>query len=354
MTTQEAEHIQSIINNANLPPQVRSRLMTMLGRVDNLIKGGNYSEYELIRHYVEWTTKIPFGTLSRDNLNLEEVKGSLDSKHYGLEDVKAKILEYLAVLSLKAKNAHSQSSVRVPILLFLGIQGIGKTTMAKSIAEALGREFVRISVGGMTNVHEIRGKSSNLDDASPGQIVKALISTGTMNPVLLLDELDKVSTSGGADRDVMAALLEILDPEQNESFVDRYLDFPLDISKCMFILTANNVGGISTALLDRIEIVRFTSYNDEDKENIARNYLLPKVRKETGLSEEQLVFRDDVWSVIIRPLGFDAGIRELERTLRNIARKVAKQIVDGSVEGAVVLTPDNFRQYIPDDFGVYA
>jgi ATP-dependent Lon protease len=284
-----------------------------------------------------------------------------------LEDTKQRLLEYLAVLKLNnamdaakiqqttAEDASMSklqgSSSNAPIMCFVGIQGVGKTSMAKSIANALGRKFYRISLGGMTTVTALRGIAKGEVEAEPGQIIKALIRTNVMNPLILLDEVDKVSAQTGTRADVMAALLEILDPEQNATFVDHYLDFPINLSKTMFITTANNLGGISAALLDRLEIIRFSSYSDDDKIQIARHYMLPKVLTATGLKPEQLVIHDDVWPLVVRPLGFDAGIRELERTITRLCRKVAMMIVAKQVE-RVEITVENFRQFIPEDFGI--
>ncbi|MBD3362474.1 AAA family ATPase [Candidatus Dojkabacteria bacterium] len=347
--------LQKINNSQSMPQGLKEKAMQMIWRVDKLIQASKYGEYESIENYVNWITRIPFGNLWQDSLDFEKVKNHLNKNHHGLQSVKEKILEYLSIMKLKQmKNTSDENQTqKPPILLFIGIQGIGKTTMAKSFAQALGRQFTRISLGGMASVQELRGLSRTVPEAEPGQIIKALIHAGYMNPLILLDELDKVSKTGGTNQDVMAALLEILDPAQNSSFVDRYVDFPVDVSQCLFIATANNIGGITSALLDRMEVVRFTSYNDEDKEIIAKKYLLPKIRKQTGLTKKQLNFSDDVWPLIIRPLGFDAGIRELERTLINLARKVAKLIVEGQGE-SFTISPENFRQFIPDDFGVYA
>lgn len=368
-----AEEITELVNKINLsnmPQGLKEKAMIMVSRVDKLVRGGNYKEYEAIENYINWIIRIPFGKFTKDILDLDNVKNELDSHHYGLFDVKDKILEYLSVFKLNVEKDEQSaieqagnqldemkvlkgSSANAPVMLFIGIQGIGKTSMAKSIANSLGRQFVRVALGGMSNIHELRGQSRGFQEAEPGKVTKALIDTAVMNPMVLFDEMDKVSTSGGTNLDVMAALLEILDPEQNSTFVDRYIDYPIDISKCMFIGSANNIGGITSALLDRMETVRFTSYNDDDKQQIAKNYLLPKVREATGLGEDQLVFTDDVWPKIIRPLGFDAGVRELERTLTKIARKVAKRIVDGKGT-QFTISPANFREYIPDDFGTFA
>ncbi len=245
------------------------------------------------------------------------------------------------------------SSSHAPVLCFVGIQGVGKTSIAKSIANALGREFQRVALGAMGSVTQIRGVARTLPNAEPGAIVKSLISTGSMNSVILLDEIDKTSSESGLRSDLMAALLEILDPEQNSTFVDHYIDYPIDLSRCMFITTANNLGGISAALLDRLEVIRFGSYKDDEKIFIAKGYMLPKVREATGLGPEQLDFADDVWPLVVRPLGFDAGVRQLERTLTILARKVARQIVEGKTTG-VKITTENFRDYIPEDIGVYS
>lgn len=340
-----------------LPTDMLDKIVMMLNRVDGLIKSGNYKEYEPIENYLNWILRIPFGAYLEEDIDIANAKSMLDANHYGLEDVKSKVIEYLSVIKLNILAQKDVSielkKINAPVLLFLGIQGIGKTTMAKSIADALNRQFVRISLGGMASVSEIRGVTRGFTSSEPGQIIKALINTRCMDPVILFDELDKISESGGTRLDIMASLLEILDPEQNGSFVDRYVDHPVDISKCLFICTANNIGGISSALLDRMEIVRFTSYSDEDKKQIAKNYLLPKILKISGLGNTQLMFNEDVWELIIRPLGFDAGIRELERTLTNITRKVARKIVENQGSSFEV-NKNNFREYIPDDFGIYA
>ena len=367
-TSQESQRLMDKLNMANLPIDMRRKVEAFIRRVDALIKGSNYKEYELIENYINWVTRIPFGVFSNDNLDLQNAKEVLDKNHFGLEDVKNKLLEFVSVIKLnESKNFETDivnaggvnkmkllkgSSANAPVMLFIGIQGIGKTSLAKSIASAIGRKFVRVSLGGMASVDELRGRARGSNSAGPGQVLKALVNTGVMNPLVLFDELDKVSDSGGVRMDIMASLLEILDPEQNSTFVDRYIDSPVDVSKCLFIATANNLGGITSALLDRMELVRFSSYSDEDKKQIAQRYLLPKIRQATGLGEDQLVFHDDVWDMIIRPLGFDAGIRELERNLTNIARKVAMKIVQGQGK-AFNISPENFREYIPDDFGVF-
>lgn len=359
----EINTLISQINSAKIPPKLKEKLLQMTNRLVVAAKAGMYStEFESIKRYADWVMSIPWSKYTVDNLDMPDVESKLNSQHYGLEDVKARILEYIAVIKLNKQNqqqfqaegeAVKSIASNAPVLCFVGIQGVGKTSMARSISSALGRKFVRISLGALGTSTELRGKARSEKNPEPGQVIKALVRTGVMNPVILLDEIDKVSSQTGLRADVMAALLEILDPEQNSTFKDHYLDFPLDLSNVIFITTANNLGGISTALLDRLEIIRFSSYSLDDKKVIAKNYLLPKVRKATGLSEEQLKFSDDVWDLIIKPLGFDAGVRQLERNLMNLARKVAKRIVDG-ISDSVTITAQNFREFIPHDIDVYS
>lgn len=370
----EIEELEKRVESAILPKNLKEKMVGLLSRLKKMTMVGGYStEFEPLSSYISWVLQIPFGNVTSDNLDLENTRKELQEHHYGLQPVKDRLLEYLAVIKLKQGNNEvadvfdpnmsddldesmkklQGNSANAPVLCFVGIQGVGKTTMAKSIAQALGRGFVRIALGGLGGITELRGRARGESDSEPGQIVKSLIRTRSMNPVILLDEIDKVSSDSGLRADVMASLLEILDPEQNSAFMDKYLDYPLNLSQCIFITTANNLGGISSALLDRMEVIRFGSYNDNDKIQIAKNYLLPKVRKATGLGENQLSFTDDVWIMVIRPLGFDAGVRQLERTLMDLARKVALQIVKGEVS-SVVVNPDNFRQYIPEQIGVFS
>lgn len=368
---EEIKALQQKIESSTMPDALKERSRSMVSRLIKMSQRGSFSaEFEPVSEYINWVTKIPFGEFTTDNIEIDQVKATLDKYNYGLEPVKSRLLEYLAVLKLQnitlapKDNASTGdlsqemsrlqgNSSHAPILCFVGIQGVGKTSMAKAIANALNRKFMRLALGGMGNVTEIRGIPRGTAGAEPGQIIKSIVRTGVMNPLILLDEIDKTSSQSGVRTDVMAALLEILDPEQNSTFVDKYLDYPIDLSKCIFICTANNLGGITAALLDRLEIIRFGSYTDSDKVMIARNYLLPKVREATGLNESQLSFAEDVWPLVIRPLGFDAGVRQLERTLTELARKVALQIVRGTVTG-VSITKDNFRQFIPEDIGIYS
>ncbi len=340
---EDLDLLKEKVDSAEIPPQLKERIDSMIGRLDRMSKFGSYSsDYEVISRYITVVTSYPWDKFSTDNLDLENAKETLNKDHYGIENVKERILEYMAVMNLNKKES-------APILCFVGLQGIGKTTMAQSIAKALGRRFTRVSLGGAASSLELRGQSKANPDAEEGSIVKAMIRVGTSNPVILLDEIDKISDERSARSSIMAVLLEILDPEQNNTFEDHYMDYPLDISQVFFILTANNLNTISAALLDRLEIIRFSSYTDEEKRIIAQKYIMERVYKNTNLSKDQLVMDDNVWEKIIRPLGYEAGIRELERTLMAIARKAVKQILLKEKD-KVVITQDNVKEYLPVGF----
>jgi ATP-dependent Lon protease len=244
----------------------------------------------------------------------------------------------------------NDATSKSPVLLFVGLQGVGKTSIAKSIAKAMGKKFARVSLGAIGDVQTIRGIPRYVEGSEPGQIVKSLVRTQSMNPVILLDEIEKTSTREGVHSDVMAALLEILDPEQNQRFVDHYIDYPVDLSNVFFICTANNLGGLSAALLDRVEVIRFTSYSDEDKEVIAKNYILPRVLRETGLSDQHIRIEEEVWPLLIRPVGFDAGIRQLERNIYTLVRSAARKIVTGSPI-PIIVNKENMREFVLPDQG---
>ncbi len=360
--------------NSNAPIDLKNEVLSSIERLERVAKKGVYSsEYENVSKYVDCVTNIPWGILSRDNLDIRNAKEIMDSTHYGMDGIKNAILDYLAAMQLESRQnlnqyvampspigslserpelvALSKSNFsKSPVFLFVGLQGVGKTSIAKSIAQAMGRKFVRISLGAIGDVRTLRGTPRYAVDPEPGQIIKALMRSGTMNPVILLDEIEKASGNAGLLNDVMAALLEILDPEQNSSFLDHYLDFPVDLSNVFFICTANNLGGLSAALLDRVEVIRFTSYTDDEKTVIAKRYILPRVLKGLNLSEEFVKIDDAIWPMIIRPVGFDAGIRQLERNIAGMIRAVARDVVEGA-SLPVTITADNLKRYLPQDQG---
>jgi ATP-dependent Lon protease len=297
---------------------------------------------------------------------LELAKQILDRNHYGLAPVKDRILEYLAVLKLNFERWNSESGVgvsgqqgniitsessishailarRAPILCLVGLVGTGKTTLAKSIAEALGRRYVRIPFGGMSDALELRGQSRVRPDAEIGQVMKGLRFAGTRNPVILLDEIDRIAEH--ARGDIMGVLVELLDPEQNSSFTDHYLDYPFDLSEVLFVATANNTTNIATAVLDRLEPIQMPSYTDEEKIKIARDYVLPALMRESGLKSENLIIDESVWLKLVRPLGYDSGIRSLERTINGICRRVARMLVEGKGPSFTV-KEDNLKDYL--------
>jgi ATP-dependent Lon protease len=341
----DIQRIKQRAEEINLPPYLKESLLNWIERVDRTSElTGFSSEFESMSKYADWVLSIPWNKYVNDNLDLINIKQILDSHHFGIEKVKQVILDYMAVLRLK-QSRNPGSQVHIPPMLFVGLQGIGKTTMARSIAEALGRPYIRIALGALGTPLELRGKPKSELDAEPGQIVKAIIKAGVLNPVIVLDEIDKVSGEQGRRSDIMATLLEVLDPEQNTAFRDHYIDQYIDISNIMFICTANNSGPISSALLDRLQIIRFTSYSDEEKVMIAKNYLLPKVLEASGLDSTLLEIKDDVWETIVRPLGFDAGIRQLERNMLFLGRKAARQIISDPMT-KVVITNDNVKDFV--------
>ena len=343
----EIKMLYDKISNSSAPEELKISTQTMLKRLERMARTGVYSkEYDVISTYIDWVIQFPWGKKAEEILDLDRVKKVLDEAHYGLEGVKERVMEYMAVRKLLVDKKDFKAVEKSPVLCMVGLQGIGKTTTAKSIAKALNRPFYRISMGAIGSVLEIRGRNKADDAAEPGQIVKAIVRTGVRNPVILLDELDKASGQSGLLADVMATMLEILDPEQNTTFRDHYLDYPIDLSEVMFIVSANKIGTFSAALMDRMELIKMPSYTDDEKQVIARDYLLPRVRATTGMDETQLEFTPDVWPLLIRPLGFDSGIRSLQRIVESMARKSALQIVRGEVQ-KVIITPENFKSYLP-------
>jgi ATP-dependent Lon protease len=329
-----------------LPVDLRERLEQMIDRLDRMAKLGHYaSEYDTLSRYIETVISVPWVDETKDVLDLERAKESLDKNHYGMQYSKDRILEYLStliLLSQRGKGAVSKS----PVLLLVGLQGVGKTTLAYSVAETLGRKFERVAMGGIGSPTELRGRAKSFPEAEPGQIIKSLIRTGVKNPLILLDEIDKASGEQGLRSDIMAILLEILDPKQNVAFRDHYIDYPIDLSNVLFICSANTTGTLSTALMDRMEIIKMPSYTDDEKIVIARDYLLPQIIEKSGLKPGELEIDPDLWPGIVRPFGYDSGIRSLGRTLEAVCRKVAREIVEKKSE-KVILTSENLKYYLP-------
>ncbi|MBI4136635.1 AAA family ATPase [Candidatus Roizmanbacteria bacterium] len=334
------------IASAHIPPDLLEKIEQMIAQ-----SRSNPILLEPTQKYVNLVRSLPWDAVTRDTLDLTGARAILDKHHYGMGVIKDRILEYLSVLALKTREqqtAGKTEGIRAPILFFVGLVGTGKTTLAKAIAEAMGRRYARIPFGGMGSALDLRGQSRVHPDAEPGQLIKALLRAGSKNPVVLLDELDRVADAARAD--IMGVLVELLDPEQNVRFVDHYLDYPFDLSQVLFIATANNTKNIATAVLDRLEVIQMPSYSDEEKTAIGRDYVFPKQLAATGLSNETLVIAPEVWPLVVRPLGFDAGIRTLERTINGICRKVAREIIEGKSK-KVTITKENIKQYLPSDMG---
>lgn len=367
-TIHEIDDLEKKVKAVAMPLDLQERALRSIDRLRRMAKRGSYSsEFESVDKFVYWITSIPWGKITTDNLDVNNAKVLMDKTHYGMDTVKDLILDYLAVMQLNlaqkgreavAANENQDatmatlrgSSANAPVMLFVGLQGVGKTSIAKSIASAMGRKFVRVSLGAIGSVTTLRGQSKAFLDAEPGQIIKALTRAGTMNPVILIDEIDKASGNSSLLSDVMAALLEILDPEQNSHFLDHYLDYPVDLSQVFFICTANNLGTLSAALLDRMEVIRFTSYSDEEKVVIAKNYSLPKVIKNTGIDPANIIIEEEVWPMLVRPVGFDAGLRQLERNLATLVRRVARMIIAGEPT-PIRINSQNLRQFVLPDQG---
>ncbi|EKD57879.1 MAG: hypothetical protein ACD_57C00115G0006 [uncultured bacterium] len=338
--------LESKLNVAKIPPDLHQRAKSLIERLVKFAASQGYSqEYDQVARYLDWIIALPWEKRSQDILSLDHAKKVLDTNHYGLENIKERILEYISVVNLKQNQQDpNPHSTKAPALLLVGLVGTGKTTMAFSIAQALGRQFGRIPMGGMGEALQLRGRSRAFSDAEPGQIMKVLRRIGTKNPVILLDEIDRITNE--AKGDIMGVLVELLDPEQNSKFLDHFIDYPFDLSEVLFIATANNTAGIATAVLDRLELIELPSYSDEQKTIIGKSYLLPRAIVASGLSKQDLEFQEGVWPEIVRPLGFDAGMRTLDRTINGICRKIAKLKVEGKIE-RLVLSKDNLKQYLP-------
>ena len=337
--------IEEKIKAAQLPADLAEKLEEEISVLRLSLKGENsFINFENFSNYVNCILALPFNKETKDILDIVQAKEIMDKNHYGLPSVKNVILEYLSSLIL---NIHNQNNIaRSPIICLVGLVGTGKTTLAYSIAQSLGRKFERIPLGGMGDASDLRGKSRSSLDAEPGLVMKSLIHAQSKNCVILLDELDRVTETGR--KDIMGVLVELLDPEQNKAFVDHYVDYPFDMSKVLFIATANNTTNIATAVLDRLQIIQMPSYTDEEKTVIAQRYLFPEILKQTGLVSEQISIDDMVWPTIIRPLGYDSGIRSLQRSIEGVCRKAARMIVEKKTQ-TVKVTAENIKQFLTNE-----
>jgi ATP-dependent Lon protease len=333
-STVELTELRKRIDDARLPEEARKVAEKELKRLSQMNQAS--AEYMVSRTYLDWILDLPWGTGTEDTLDIARAREVLEKDHYGLEKVKKRILEYLAVRKLK-------NDMRGPILAFVGPPGVGKTSLGRSIANALGRKFVRISLGGVHDEAEIRGHRRTYIGALPGRIIQGLKKAGSNNPVFMLDEVDKIGQDFRGDPS--SALLEVLDPEQNFSFSDHYLEIPFDLSKVMFIATANMMETVPPALRDRMEIIEIPSYIEEEKLHIAKRFLVPKQIAEHGLKKEMIEFDDDALRAVIAAYTREAGVRNLERQIATVARGVAREVAENGGKNSVIRR-DSLSRYL--------
>jgi ATP-dependent Lon protease len=333
--TDEVEDLKKKVETSGMPKEVREKAEQELRRLEAMPPVS--AEATVSRNYIEWLVGVPWKKSSRESKDLTRAEKILNDDHYGLEKVKERILEFLAVRQLVQKTKGS-------IICFVGPPGVGKTSLARSIARSLNRQFVRLSLGGVRDEAEIRGHRRTYIGAFPGQIIQMMKKAGTVNPVFLLDEVDKMSSDFRGDP--ASALLEVLDPEQNHTFVDHYLDVEYDLSKVMFIATANIADPIPPALKDRMELIPLSGYTPNEKVAIAGKFLVPKQREANGLKAEQIELADDTVLAIITDYTREAGVRNLEREIGGVCRKVARRIVQKKAETPVKVTPENLKEFL--------
>jgi ATP-dependent Lon protease len=330
----EIKELREKIKKAKMPPEALAAAEKELDRLAKIPPAS--AEYTVARTYLDWLAELPWSETTEDNLDIDNAQKTLDEDHYDLEKVKKRILEYLAVRKLK-------SDMKGPILCFVGPPGVGKTSLGKSIARTMGRKFVRISLGGVRDEAEIRGHRRTYVGALPGRIIQWIKKAGSNNPVFMLDEVDKIGMDFRGDPS--SALLEVLDPEQNFSFSDHYIDVPFDLSKVMFITTANVLDPIPPALRDRMETLELPGYSEDQKMMIAKEFLIPKQINEHGLSSEFIEFQDAALQMIISSYTREAGVRNLEREIAATCRGVAKDVARGIME-KVVIVPEILHKYL--------
>ena len=333
--TEEIMELRQKIDQAKMPEKVEKEAMKQINRLEKMHQDS--AEAGTIRTYIDWLVEIPWSKSTKDNLDLKKAKKVLDKDHYDLEKIKERILEYLGVRKLKDK-------MKGPILCFVGPPGVGKTSLGKSIARALGREFYRMSLGGMRDEAEIRGHRRTYVGAMPGRIIQGIKTTGTNNPVFMLDEVDKIGMDFRGDP--ASALLEVLDPEQNNSFADHYLGVPFDLSNVMFITTANQIDPIPSPLRDRMETLYLSGYTAEEKVGIAKIYLIPKQLNEHGITEKNIKINDSALLQVITQYTAEAGVRNLEREIANLCRKVARKIAEGNKIKKYSISSGNLSKYL--------
>ncbi|TNF04476.1 MAG: endopeptidase La, partial [Deltaproteobacteria bacterium] len=336
----EIAEFKAKVEKAGMPEEVEKETLKQVQRLEKMHPDS--SESSIVRSYLEWLTELPWSTSSEEHLDLDLAQKILDEDHFDLRKVKERILEYLAVRRLKGKN------MKGPILCFSGPPGVGKTSLGKSIAKSMGREFVRISLGGVKDEAEIRGHRRTYVGSMPGRVIQALKQVKTNNPVILLDEVDKLG--GDFKGDPSSALLEVLDPEQNSTFRDHYLNVPFDLSNVMFIATSNVLENIPGPLRDRMEVINLSGYTQEEKVQISKKYLIPKQMEENGISDDHIKFTDEGVHAVIEHFTSEAGLRNLERKIGALCRKVAMKIAKGEADKTHIVTNTVFKLLGPPVF----
>lgn len=347
-TEVEVENYREKFDEVGLPAEAKKEAIRELNRLQKLPPQA--AEYGVIKTYLDWLTELPWNKLTEDNLNIEHARSVLNADHYGLEKIKDRILEYLAVRKLRKERDITEADVEEQdraggsILLFVGPPGVGKTSLGRSIARALNRKFTHMSLGGVRDEAEIRGHRRTYIGAMPGRIIQALKRAESRNPVFILDEVDKVGSDWRGDPS--SALLEVLDPQQNHAFRDHYLDVDFDLSDVMFIATANTLETIPAPLRDRMEIIQLDGYTEFEKMEIAKGYLIPRQVKSNGLTPEEVMFTDDAIKQIIHDYTREAGVRTLERQLGMVARKIATKVASGAQTANITVLPETAREYL--------
>ncbi|MCK5679671.1 endopeptidase La, partial [bacterium] len=331
----EMEELKDKIKKCKMPKVALEEANKQLSRLERMHPDA--AEANIIRTYIDWMIDVPWHKKTRDNLNLTKARRILEEDHYGLDKIKQRIVEYLAVCKLKKK-------MRGPILCFVGPPGVGKTSLGKSVARALGRKFYRLSLGGMRDEAEIRGHRRTYIGALPGRIIQGLKQTGTMNPVFMMDEIDKLGNDFRGDP--ASALLEVLDPEQNSEFSDHYLSVPYDLSNVMFITTANSLETIPAALRDRMEIIELSGYTDEEKLHIAKRYLVPRQMDENGISVKHISISRAALLTLINSYTRESGVRNLEREIGSVCRKIATRVAEKEKVAKTMVSPSSLHRLL--------
>ncbi|MFA9288892.1 MAG: AAA family ATPase [Weeksellaceae bacterium] len=338
----ELNKLKQKLQSVQMPANLQTKALEQVERLTlSLQFGGNFGHLDVIEKYIDWIVNLPWYTETQDAIDIAKTKEILDRNHHGLDKIKLRILEYLSIFKLQKQNLQTHS-FQIRPLFFVGLAGTGKTTFAISLAESLGRRLVRIPFGGLSSATDLRGMTKSSTESQPGMIIKSLRDVGVRNPVILLDELDRVTEDARAS--IMGVLLELLDPNQNMHFTDYFVDYPFDLSNVLFVATANNTNNIAPPVLDRLELIQMPSYTDDEKIEIGKNFIFPKMVKTVGMDPSQVSVDPNLWPVLVRPLGFEPGIRSLERMIETMVRKAAYKLVSGEAT-SFFINEQNMREF---------